>query len=47
MDRVIDSEYAIDLLNLEHAGFVLLLSLILQAASAILLYLKQSTYRKR
>lgn len=47
MDRVIDIEHAIDLLNLEHAGCVCFLSLILQAASAILLYLKQSTYRKR
>lgn len=47
MDRVIDSEYAIDLLNLEHAGFVCFLSSILQAASAILISLKQSTYRKR
>lgn len=47
MYRVIDSEYARDLLNLEHAGLVCFLSSIFQAASAILISLKQSTYRKR
>lgn len=43
MYREINSDYAIDLLNFEHAGFMRFLSWILQAASVILISLKQST----